>query len=57
MIKLICFDLDGNLADLKEVHYESLNRALKEAGSPYIITREHHVKIFDGLSTKKKLEI
>ena len=30
MIKLIIFDLDGVLVNSRELHYEALNRALKE---------------------------
>lgn len=57
MIKLVVFDLDGVLVDAKEIHYEALNRALVEIGSDYVITREEHMSIYDGLPTKKKLEL
>jgi HAD superfamily hydrolase (TIGR01509 family) len=57
MVKLVIFDLDGVLVDAKEIHYEALNRALVEVGSDYIITREEHMNIYDGLPTKKKLEL
>ena len=30
MVKLIIFDLDGVLVDAKEIHYESLNKALRQ---------------------------
>lgn len=55
-IKLICFDFDGVLCELKEVHYKSLNNAIIEvAGLEYIISEEEHISTFDGLSTKTKL--
>jgi HAD superfamily hydrolase (TIGR01509 family) len=57
MIKLIIFDFDGVIADCKEIHYQSLNQALAEVDSKFIITKEEHVSIFDGLSTKKKLNL
>lgn len=57
MIKLIISDFDGVLLDLKEIHYESLNRALLPAGEDFLISPEDHVKVFDGLSTRKKLHL
>ena len=57
MIKLIIFDLDGVLVDIKDVHYEALNIALAEAGQQYVITREEHLKTYDGLKTERKLEL
>ena len=56
MIKLVVFDLDGVLVDAKEIHYEALNRALAEVDEEYVITREEHMTIYDGLPTKNKLE-
>ena len=56
MIKLICFDLDGVLADLCESHKESLNSAIKKiAGSQFMILDSEHYTMYNGLSTKKKL--
>jgi beta-phosphoglucomutase-like phosphatase (HAD superfamily)/dTDP-glucose pyrophosphorylase len=55
MNKLIVFDLDGVLIDSKELHYEALNRALLDNGHP-AISHDDHIKIFDGLPTKLKLE-
>ncbi len=55
MIRAVIFDMDGVLIDAKEWHYESLNLALKLVG--YTITREEHETVFDGLPTKKKLEM
>jgi HAD superfamily hydrolase (TIGR01509 family) len=57
MIKLIISDMDGVLLDLKEIHFEALNRALASVDDKYIISPEEHVKTFDGLSTKKKLKL
>ena len=56
-VKLIISDFDGVLLDLKEIHYEALNRALRPVGEEYVITPEEHVKTFDGLSTKRKLKL
>lgn len=55
-IKLIVSDFDGCLAELKLVHFNALNNALKTVGDQYIITEEEHITIFDGLSTRQKLE-
>ena len=57
MIKLVIFDLDGVLYDSKEIHYESLNLALKNIDSKYMISLEEHLNIFDGLPTSRKLEL
>ncbi len=56
MIKLILFDLDGVLVDACEIHRISLNDALKEISNTEITIEEHHNQ-FNGLPTKKKLEI
>lgn len=57
MIKLIISDYDSVLIDLKELHFEALNKALFFFDKKYIISEEEHIKIFDGLSTKDKLKI
>jgi HAD superfamily hydrolase (TIGR01509 family) len=54
-IKAILFDMDGVLIDAKEWHYESLNKALSLFGNE--ISRYDHLVTFDGLPTKKKLEM
>lgn len=54
-IKAIIFDMDGVLIDAKEWHYEALNRALELFG--YTITRYDHLVTYDGLPTRKKLEM
>jgi beta-phosphoglucomutase len=54
-IRAVLFDMDGVLIDAKEWHYEALNAALLLFGMP--ISRLDHLTTFDGLPTKKKLEI
>lgn len=56
MIKCILFDLDGVLVDACEWHKVSLNKALLEVSSIIIKDEEHHTT-FNGLPTKKKLEL
>lgn len=53
-IKFIIFDLDGVLLEAKEIHYESLNKAL---GEKYSITWDEHLSKYDGLKTSQKLEM
>jgi len=55
MIKGVIFDMDGVLIDAKEWHYEALNKALRLFG--FEINHNDHINQFDGLPTKKKLEI
>ncbi len=55
MIKAVIFDMDGVLIDAKEWHYEALNRALLLFGME--ISRADHLTTFDGLPTKRKLEM
>lgn len=57
MIKHIIFDLDGVLVDTKIIHYKSLNLALENENKKYVIKWDEHLKIYDGLSTLRKLEI
>lgn len=54
-IKAIIFDMDGVLIDAKEWHYEALNRALCLFGME--ISRYDHLVTYDGLPTRKKLEM
>lgn len=54
-IRAVLFDMDGVLIDAKDWHYEALNRALSLFGMP--ISRFDHLTTFDGLPTRKKLEI
>lgn len=55
MIKAVIFDMDGVLIEAKEWHYEALNRALALFG--HRISRLDHLTTYDGLPTKKKLEM
>ncbi len=54
-IKAIIFDMDGVLIDAKDWHYEALNKALELFGMQ--ISRYDHLVTFDGLPTRKKLEM
>jgi len=54
-IKAVIFDMDGVLIDAKEWHFEALNRALNLFGME--ISRYDHLVAYDGLPTKKKLEM
>ena len=54
-IKAIIFDMDGVLIEAKDWHYESLNKALGLFG--FEISRYDHLVTYDGLPTKKKLEM
>ena len=51
----VIFDMDGVLIDATNWHYEALNEALHPFG--YSISMELHLERFNGLSTKKKLQI
>lgn len=55
MIKAVIFDMDGVLIEAKDWHYEALNRALRLFG--FEISRYDHLTTFDGLPTKRKLQI
>ena len=55
MIKAILFDMDGVLIEAKDWHYEALNRSLSIFGME--INRYDHLVTYDGLPTKKKLEM
>lgn len=57
MKKLIIFDLDGVLVDAKQIHFDSLNQALREIGEEFVITEADHISIYDGLKTYQKLEL
>jgi HAD superfamily hydrolase (TIGR01509 family) len=57
MVKLIVFDLDGVLVNAKEIHYKALNEALVEIDPKYEIDLEEHLAMYDGLPTKKKLDL
>jgi beta-phosphoglucomutase len=54
-IKAVIFDMDGVLIDARDWHYHSLNNALSIFGIE--ISKYDHLTTFDGLPTKKKLEM
>ena len=54
-IKAVIFDMDGVLIEAKDWHYEALNKALGLFGME--ISRYDHVVTYDGLPTRKKLEM
>ena len=57
MIDTIIFDLDGVLINSKDIHFEALNSSLSKNSINYQISYEDHLKTYDGLPTKTKLEI
>jgi HAD superfamily hydrolase (TIGR01509 family) len=57
MTALIIFDLDGVLIESRELHYQSLNDALHSIDVKYVITRDEHLSIYDGLNTTRKLTL
>jgi HAD superfamily hydrolase (TIGR01509 family) len=54
-IQAIIFDMDGVLIEAKDWHYHALNKALAHFGMQ--ISRYDHVSTYDGLPTRKKLEM
>lgn len=54
-ISCVLFDLDGVLVDATEWHYVALNRALALFG--FDITRYEHLSGYNGLPTRKKLQM
>lgn len=56
-IKAIIFDLDGVLVDSKEIHFNALNLALSEYDSRYVITKTEQEHIYEGMTTRSKLEV
>jgi HAD superfamily hydrolase (TIGR01509 family) len=57
MTKLIIFDLDGVLIESRELHYQSLNDALNSIDPKYVIQRDEHLSVYDGLNTTRKLKL
>jgi HAD superfamily hydrolase (TIGR01509 family) len=55
--KLVIFDLDGVLIDSKDIHYKALNDALSAIDDKYVISYQEHLSKYDGLNTRKKLEM
>ena len=54
-IKAIIFDMDGVLIEAKNWHYKALNKAFALFGME--ISRYDHLVTYDGLPTRKKLEM
>ena len=59
MVKLVIFDMDGVLVEAKQIHFDTLNQALREIGlsEKYVISEAEHLSIYDGLKTSQKLEL
>ena len=57
MNKLVIFDLDGVIIDSRELHFDALNDALRKVGEQYVITKEEHLSVYDGLNTTRKLQL
>jgi len=57
MIKQIIFDLDGVIIDSRELHWKSFSMALEQCCSKYAVSEEEHIAKYDGLPTRKKLQI
>ena len=55
IINAVLFDMDGVLIEAKDWHYEALNKALGLFGME--ISRYDHLVTYDGLPTRKKLEM
>jgi beta-phosphoglucomutase-like phosphatase (HAD superfamily) len=54
---LIVFDLDGVLIDSKDIHFNALNLALNDVDPKYVISRPEQDLLYEGLTTRNKLEI
>jgi HAD superfamily hydrolase (TIGR01509 family) len=54
---LCIFDLDGVIIDSRELHFDALNEALRKVGEQYVITKEEHLSVYDGLNTTRKLQM
>jgi HAD superfamily hydrolase (TIGR01509 family) len=57
VIKLIIFDLDGVLVDMKDIHFHALNDAIKEVDDSFVISYNEHISIYDGMKTFDKLKL
>ena len=45
------------MVEAKQIHYDTLNQALREVGEEYVITEAEHLSTYDGLKTTQKLEM
>lgn len=57
MTYALLFDLDGVLVDSRELHFKALNSALAEVDERFVITEAEQETIYEGLTTRTKLEI
>lgn len=55
--RAIIFDLDGVLIDSKTSHFDALNLALADIDPKYVITIPEQQAIYEGLTTRTKLDI
>lgn len=55
--KLVIFDLDGVLIESRDLHFEALNQALANIDPRFVIDKQEHLSVFDGLNTTKKLKL
>jgi beta-phosphoglucomutase-like phosphatase (HAD superfamily)/dTDP-glucose pyrophosphorylase len=56
MIKLVIFDLDGVLIETKQIHFDTLNKAISMYDDTLLIEWDEHLSQYDGLKTQQKLE-
>lgn len=57
MNKAVIFDLDGVLVESKELHFNALNLALANVNAKYVISQEEQDTIYEGMTTKSKLDL
>jgi len=57
MNKAVIFDLDGVLVESKELHFNALNLALANVNNKYVISQEEQDTIYEGMTTKSKLDL
>jgi len=57
MIKLIIFDMDGVLVDIKDMHFNTLNHAISCYAPSMAISYQDHISRYDGLKTFDKLKL
>ena len=55
-IKAIIFDLDGVLVDARTLHFEAFKQAFELSCPPHTLTWKEHEEVYDGLSTRQKLQ-
>lgn len=55
-VSALVLDLDGVLVDACEIHYHSLNESLNLLAG-FEISRIHHEETYNGLPTKRKLDL